>query len=119
MLEFPMRPFSARDLAPAGGLEVLNEFSNFARHLWLPSEHFFPEIFALHQQLSAYRKRSGYGVHAVLLPISTVQSDLLTGNNRSLLIIGCNALLGQCRHKRNQPTCSHRSRTCECDMGSS
>ena len=27
-------------------------------------EHFFPEIFALHQQLSAYRKRSGYGVPA-------------------------------------------------------
>ena len=32
MLEFPMRPLSARDLAPAGGLQVLDEFSNFARH---------------------------------------------------------------------------------------
>ena len=27
-------------------------------------EHFFPEIFALHQQLSAYRKRSGSAVPA-------------------------------------------------------
>jgi hypothetical protein len=31
----------------------------------IPSQdHFFPEIFALHKQLFAYRKRSGYGVPA-------------------------------------------------------
>jgi hypothetical protein len=32
--------------------------------LLFEGEHFFPEIFALHQQLSAYRKRSGYEVPA-------------------------------------------------------
>jgi hypothetical protein len=39
MLEFPMRPLSARDLAPAGGLQVLDEFSNFARHLETEQTH--------------------------------------------------------------------------------
>ena len=33
MLKFPMRPLSAGDLTPAGGFQVLDEFSDFARHL--------------------------------------------------------------------------------------
>ena len=33
MLKFPMRPPSAGDLAQASGSQVLDEFSNFARHL--------------------------------------------------------------------------------------
>jgi hypothetical protein len=32
MLKFPMRPLSAGGLTPAGGFQVSDEFSDFARH---------------------------------------------------------------------------------------
>ena len=32
MLKFPVRPLSAGDLTPAGRFQILDEFSDFARH---------------------------------------------------------------------------------------
>jgi hypothetical protein len=32
MLKFPVRPLSTGDLTPASGFQVLDQFSNFARH---------------------------------------------------------------------------------------
>jgi hypothetical protein len=40
---------------------LVNHAETQARML-LEGEHFFPEIFALHKQLSAYRRKAGYGL---------------------------------------------------------
>ena len=39
VLKFPVRPLSTGDLTPAGGFQVLNQFSSFARHREIEQAH--------------------------------------------------------------------------------